>query len=225
MILMDGQYVAGRRLVDMARPYLDEGDRDGLARRLKTDWSPDCLTLLLSSDDVEVVEIAVTGLGLIGDMVVCPVVAKLLHHENPSVVASAEDALWSIWFRVGGALGQAVLCRIAESIQSGESENVVAMLTEVIRVQPSYAEAYHQRSQAYYLDNAFDHALRDARRAFELNPWHFGALANQAHALAALGHLREALQAYRKVLQLHPQMPGIRLSIRHLRDRLALVGA
>jgi tetratricopeptide (TPR) repeat protein len=222
---MDEQHAAGRRLVEVARPYWEQDDRDGLARDLRADWSPECLALLLGSEDVEVVEAAVAGLGLIGGMAMCPCIARLLHHENPSVVSAAEDALWSVWLRAGGAMGQAVLSRIAESIRSHETENVAAMLTELIRAQPTYAEAYHQRSQVYYLDNAFENALRDAGRAHELNPWHFGALANRAHALVALGHFREALEVYRDVLRLHPRMPGIRTAIQHLRDRLTPVGA
>jgi tetratricopeptide (TPR) repeat protein len=86
-----------------------------------------------------------------------------------------------------------------------------------------YAEAYHQRSQAYYLANSYHFALRDARRGCELNPWHFVALANQAHSLAALGRLPEALEKYTSVLELHPRMPGIHEAIERLRGRLTLV--
>lgn len=222
---MDEQIAAGRRLAELARPYIDSGDKDGLAQRLEADWSAECLALLLDDVDSGVVESAAIGLGLIGDMSHCPRLAELLHHEGQVVVLAAEDALWSIWFRVGGPVGRAALLKIAESIKAGATENVVPMLSELLRTLPTYAEAYHQRSQAYYLEGAYALVLRDARRAFELNPWHFAALANQAHSLAALGRMQEALRVYRQVVQLHPRMPGVRESIRRLRERLALVEA
>jgi tetratricopeptide (TPR) repeat protein len=222
---MDEQVAAGRRLAELARSYIDRDDKAGLARRLEADWSSDCLALLLGDDDAGVVELAALGLGLIGDMSCCPRLAQSLHHEDQAVVLATEDALWSIWFRAGGCMGQAALTRIAEAIKAGTTENVVPMLTELIRTLPTYAEAHHQRSQAYYLEGVYALVLRDARRAFELNPWHFGALANQAHALSALGRMQEALRVYRQVLELHPRMPGVRESIRRLRERLALVEA
>ena len=108
---MDEQQVAGKRLVELARPYLERGDRDGLARRLAADWSPDCLVLLLGIEDEQAVEVAAVGLGLIGNMAACPSVAQLLHHQRPSIVEAAEEALWSIWLLAGGPIAQAVLSR------------------------------------------------------------------------------------------------------------------
>jgi tetratricopeptide (TPR) repeat protein len=221
---MDEQNVAGRRLVELARPYLERGDRDGLARRLAADWSPDCLVLLLGIEDEQAVEVAAVGLGLIGNMAACPSVARLLHHRRPSIVEAAEEALWSIWFLAGGPRAQAVLSRIALSVERQETENTVLLLSNLIRSHPSYAEAYHQRSQVYYLQGSFDASLRDAESAFELNAWHFGALANQAHALGSLGRFQDALRTYRAVLRLHPRMAGIRQAIHHLRERLEPVG-
>ncbi len=215
---MDEQGYAGQRLVQLTAPYLERKDRVGLAAALEGDWSPECLALLLNNVDSTVVRAAAVCLGLVGRMEDGPAVAKLLHHEDPVLVEAVEDALWSIWFRAGGSVGQAVLSKIARAIRDEQTDNVVGMLSALITAQKDYAEAYHQRSQAHYLRGAYDEGLRDARRAFELNPLHFGALANLAHCLAALGRYQEALQAYRQVLSIHPRMPGISSSIRQIRE-------
>jgi tetratricopeptide (TPR) repeat protein len=222
---MDEQLAAARRLIELAKPYLLREDRDGLAGQLSDRWSPECLRLLLSSDESEVARTAAACLGLVGDLSDGASLAGLLHHQDAAVVAAAEDALWSIWFRAAGPMAQSVLTRIVRGIRAGETENVVPLLTELIRAYPCYAEAYHQRSQAYYLQNCYQRALRDARRACELNPLHFSALANEAHALAALGRSQEALATYRRLRRLHPTMPGIHEAISHLRCHLAAVGA
>jgi tetratricopeptide (TPR) repeat protein len=218
---MDEQLVVGHRLVELARPYLQRGDRDGLAEQIAEEWSPECLRLLLTSEDVEAVAIACTCLGLMGHAPSTLALVELLHHDDPDVVTAAENALWSIWFRAAGPMAQAVLSRIAQAVTAGDIENIVPMLTELIRAYPGYAEAFHQRSQAHYLQNSYQLALQDARRAFQINPHHFGALANQGHALAALGRLRDALKVYRQVLRLHPTMPGIREAVALLRRRVA----
>lgn len=220
---MDEQVVAARRLVETARPYLRRGDMDALAEKLCEEWSPECLGPLLSSEHRQVAQTAAACVGLIGDMSMAASVAELLHHEDECVVAAAEDALWSIWFRAGGPAAQTVLTGIARAIQTGDRDTVVPKLSALIRAHPSYAEAYHQRSQAYYLQNSYYLALRDARKAHALNPLHFGALANQAHALVGLGRPREALRVYRQVLRLHPTMPGIREALGHLQRQFVAV--
>lgn len=214
---------AARRLLKLARPYLRRQDRDGLAARLSEEWSPECLSLLLEVEDPEILDMVLTCLGLTADVDAAPSVARYLKHADPCVVAAAEDALWSIWFRAGGPMAQAALVRIVRSIRAGDADHVIAMLAELIRAHPDYAEAYHQRSQAFYLQGSYALALRDARRAARLNPLHFSALANEAHALAALGRPREALEAYRSVQRLHPSMAGVREAIDHLDGHVVAV--
>jgi tetratricopeptide (TPR) repeat protein len=215
--MSDSTEAAGGCLIALARPYLDRGDKDGLARELCERWTSACLVLLLHSENVNVVETAAICLGLIGEPSDARPLAALLHHSDLAVVAAAEDALWSIGFRANGVVAQGVLSRIARTISAGETENVVTMLTELINTYPRYAEAHHQRSQAHYLKNDYERALRDAVRAFELSPTHFGALAMQGNALAAMERYHEALERYRQVLHIHPRMPGIRNAIQHLR--------
>lgn len=218
---MDEQRYAGQRLVQLAGPFLDRKDRVGLAAALEGGWSPECLALLLEDEDWTVVRAAAVCLGVVGSLNAGPALIHLLGHDDPDVVEAAEDALWSIWFRAKGPLPQAVLGKIAQAIRNGETENVVPMLTELIRTQPAFAEAFHQRSQAHYLRGAYDEGLRDARRAYELNPLHFGALANIAHCYAAIGRYAEALKTYRDVLALYPNQPLIRKALRQIRERVA----
>ena len=222
---MDEQRAAGRSLFELAQPYLRSGDKDGLARRLSEAWSGECLRMLLEDDDADVARTAATCLGIVGDGDSGQAIARLLHHETPPVVEAAEDALWSLWFREGGPMARAVLMRIARAIEAHDTECVVPLLTELIRAYPNYSEAYHQRSQAYFLESAYEPALRDARRAFKLNPLHFGALANQAHIHVALGRHQDALRLYRQVLRIHPRFGGIRDAIHQLREHLTLAQA
>ena len=223
--LMDEEKVAAHALVSIAAPFIIKQDRDGLAEKLRESWSPDCLRLLLTSPDLEVVKTAAHCLGLVGDMDDSPALTDLLGHEHPLVVDMAEDALWSIWFRAGGPIGQAVLYRIARSIREGDTKNSATMLTELIKSSPSFAEAHHQRGQAHYLLAEYTSTLRDARRAAELNPCHFASFALMGHAQSGLGRYEEALKAYREALRIYPRMAGIRDSIQQVRSRLNVFGA
>lgn len=216
---MDEQRVVGLRLLETVRSRL--ADRDGLAGHLQEHWSPECLVLLLGGNNYEVVKTAAICLGLIGGMSAGPALLKLLRHDDPTIVDAAEDALWSIWFRAGGPVAQPILYQIEESINDWQSKSAIARLTRLLFHYPAYAEIYHQRGQAHYLNHDYPAALRDAQRAHELNPLHFAALALAAHSYSALGRFREAHRTYQDVLKLHPQMPGIRTSIEQNRLRFA----
>lgn len=218
---MDEITLAANQLVDLAAPFIKANDLDGLAARLQTNWTSDCLLLLLDSQNSSVIQTVLLCLGLIGSTAVASTVASYLHHQNETIVNSAEDALWSISFRAGGPLPQAVLNKIAASINEGETENVISMLTQLIKSHPTYGEAFHQRSQAYYLQQAYQPALKDARRAFSLNPFHFSALSIQGHCLVAMDRLREGLDCYQRVLAIHPRMVEISDFVRQLRIKLA----
>lgn len=220
---MNELQIGGERLTALAGPYLNRNDLSGLADVLRQAWSVECLELLFNSSEPEVVRTAAICVGLIGENPSAEPLAKLLNHEDADVVRAAEDALWTLWFRAAGPIAQNVLTRIVANISNGESDNAVQMLGELVRTFPQFAEAYHQRSQAYYFQNMYESALRDAQRACELNPLHFAAMANEAHALAALGRQQEALSVYRDVLRIHPRLAGIRSAILVLRQRLAPV--
>lgn len=218
---MDENTVAGSRLLDLATPYLARRDRDGLAIALREAWSVPCLVLLLDQSDPVVVATAAICVGLIGHADSLPRLATLLHHADEQVVEAAEEAMWTISFRAGTPLEHQALWRIAESIRAGVSENVATLLKPLIRANRRFAEAFHQRGQAHYLDGAFSHALRDADRTIAINPYHFAAHALRANCLAAMHREKEALEAYRRVLQIHPRFYGARDAIHCLQRHLA----
>src|SRR5262249_28574306 len=106
---MDEQQAAAHSLIRLARPFIISQDRDGLAEKLGHVWSADCLKLFLNSLDVDVVKTAAYCLGLIGTMSDSPALVELLGDGQPLIADTAEDALWSIWFRAGGPIAQTVL--------------------------------------------------------------------------------------------------------------------
>lgn len=216
---MDQANVVGRRLVDLVRKSASAPAQ--LIASLSESWSADCLRLQLASNEGDVVGAAAKALGLVGSTDDLPALVRILHHEDASLQRIAEEAMWSIFFRAGGDLAQAVLSRIAASIGQGETENALPLLTELIRTHPTYAEAYHQRAQAHYLADRYDPALRDAKRTVRLNPHHFEAIALQGHCLGALGRWADAVQLYQGALRINPRMTAVRRAMRGVRNRSA----
>ena len=90
------------------------------------------------------------------------------------------------------------------------------MLDEVVEQAPDYAEGWSQRGHLLYLEGETHRALGDLRRALALDPNHFRALGALAHILREYGANESALEAYRKLLQIHPFADGAQKAVDEL---------
>lgn len=209
---------SGQELLAQTLGPLRRCDEAALLNRLQQDWPIERLLNLLGSDDDNVIKVAVTCLGLVGSASESACLARLLHHDDSVVVSMADHALWQIWFRQGSVKACRALCQAVTSIEKNRYQAALTLLNSIIRQCPTFAEAYHQRAIVLQLLERYDPAIADCRRAIELDPTHFGALANMGHAFCQIGLYAQALKTYQAVLQIHPRMENIRQSIRRVRD-------
>ena len=128
--------------------------------------------------------------GVVSDTQVVLPLIELLQHEDPGLRSNAEQALWAIWFRSGNESVDAMLQEGARYIKKELYEDAIDKLTAVIQATPTFAEGYNQRAIA-----------RD--------PYHFDAFAGMGHCYLRLGHLRQALDAYQRALEINPNLFAI----------------
>ena len=74
----------------------------------------------------------------------------------------------------------------------GRLDNAVQSLQKAIQLSPDFGPAFYNLSFTYLQIGAIEEALAAARKAIELMPFHFGALAGMGHCLAGLGKPRWA---------------------------------
>jgi tetratricopeptide (TPR) repeat protein len=211
----------GRQLLDLAAPLIATHDLAGFEIALRRDWPAERLGQFVQSGTPFVARVAVLGLGLIGDMSVCPVLSAALYHTDPRVAHSAEQALWYIWFRDAGPSAQQALYPIVRRLKHQDDAGTIEELTHLLARHNRYAEAYDQRGIAFCLAGRWGDACRDFARALFLNPYHFAAQAGLGHCHARLGRLDKAISCYRAARQLHPRLEGVRQAIRRLREAMS----
>jgi serine/threonine protein kinase/tetratricopeptide (TPR) repeat protein len=78
---------------------------------------------------------------------------------------------------------------------------------KAIKLNPNYANAYYWYSLLLLLMNKRAEALAAAKRAIELDPLSLPLQNNLGDLYAFTGHFDEAIQQYRKVLQIDPKYP------------------
>ncbi len=201
-------------------PLLAQQDFAALASYLQGHYPPKELRAFLTDPSPQLIKASVTCLATTGTMADTPSVARLLHHADAEIVNLAENTLWSIWLRAGGASATAALVEAMEAMNDKAYAKATHLLDKVIRQYPNFAEAYNQRAFAWFLSDKHLRSVADCRRALALNPWHFGAAANLGHSYAELGFYERSLDAYHAALRLHPRMEGVRDAMRKVREIL-----
>lgn len=143
-----------------------------------------------------------------------------LRDESAMVRSYAEQALWLLWSRSGDAAVDRLMERGIEEMQSGRQREAITTFSEVVRRKPAFAEGWNKRATALYLAGDFQRSLADCAEVLKRNPRHFGALSG-----AGLNHLqleqhRQALDWFRRALEVNPNMSGIETEVRRLEELL-----
>src|SRR5262245_18358363 len=143
-----------------------------------------------------------------------------LKDESATVRCFAEQALWLVWTRSGDAAVDQLLERGTDEMQSGRQNEAIATFSEVIRRKPAFAEGWNKRATALYLAGQYKRSLADCDEVLKRNPRHFGALSGAGLIHLALEQHRQALEWFRRALEVNPNMIGIEAEARRLEELL-----
>ena len=79
---------------------------------------------------------------------------------------------------------------------------------------------WSQRAASNYRLNRFQEAVQDASQALELNAYQFLAASCLGYCELKLGRKTNALESFKRALQLNPQLEDVRVQIARLRRSL-----
>ncbi|MEQ9359195.1 tetratricopeptide repeat protein [Coleofasciculus chthonoplastes] len=127
-----------------------------------------------------------------------------LKNPDENVRKQATEELWRIWFYQKGISGMERLGRTQILLERGETAQAEALLTQIIREQPDFAEAWNRRAVLYYVLKQYQKSRDDCQQVVRLNPIHFGALHGLGLCYMALGDYQAAITAFRRALDIQP---------------------
>ena len=99
---------------------------------------------------------------------------------------------------------QSLRTRAHNKAKQGDYTGAIALLTQLIRRNPTSADDYNNRGLIYFQSGELEKAIADYNRALQLNPELDNAYNNRANYYASLGQVAEALTDYEKALDLNP---------------------
>ena len=140
----------------------------------------------------------------------------------PSVIIaeSLEDDIVSALMESGSATADILLERALAAERAENLELARELLDRAVMVEPDFPEAWYRRALLYLNDEAYDQALLDLNEALSIEPRHFRAWMILGRVFEVLGQNREALEAYREVLTIHPHYEAALAEVRRLSPKL-----
>lgn len=127
-----------------------------------------------------------------------------LKNSDEMVRQQATEELWRRWFYQKGAYGWELLQHSQVLLANRQITEAEELLTQLINDQPDFAEAWNRRAVLYYLMKEYEKSLDDCQMVVKLNPIHFGALHGMGLCHASLENYTDAIQAFRKALEIQP---------------------
>jgi tetratricopeptide (TPR) repeat protein len=130
-------------------------------------------------------------------------------HEAPDEDSAAlvAGAIEKIWKRSGSDTVDLLMNRANALMEKEELDLALDILDSVVAMAPDYSEGWSQRATVFFLKRQYDRSLDDLRSVLALEPRHFKAINGLGLIMQELGDKKAALRAFRKVLELYPQLP------------------
>ena len=131
-----------------------------------------------------------------------------------------EAAIWTIWLDGRQPSLNDLMAQGIDAMNARRFPDAVKRFSELIDAEPLFAEAWNKRATVYYLMDRYEDSVRDIERTLALEPRHFGAISGMGLIFLERGDEVGALDAFEKVLEIHPNARGARFYVEQLRQRL-----
>ena len=146
--------------------------------------------------------------------------AKLKQAQDVEVAQRIQRAIEQRWARSGSDTADLLMQRADAAISAGDRPLAIEILDRIIVLDPDWAEAWNRRATVFFLEEDFARSAADIQHVLLLEPRQFGALMGLAGILERIGNERKALEAYQRVLDIYPLLPGAQKSADHLKSEL-----
>jgi len=141
-----------------------------------------------------------------------------LNFENSKKI---EDKIWNLWTTHPSKNNLTKLLADGSSaMMDNELETAYNKFTEVIEMDPNWAEAWNKRATVLYLMGKYELSQADIDKVLELERRHFGALSGQGLVQTALNNYQKAIDSYIEVHRVHPNMKSPLIMIKQLQEQI-----
>ena len=142
-----------------------------------------------------------------------------LKKNDPTLSKNIELKIWDLWSThpTDDKL-TSILNEGSRLMQDKNLFRAISVFTEVIEMDPTWAEAWNKRATVYYMIGEFEKSQNDINKVLNLEERHFGALAGQGLVNIQLKNYEKAILSYQMVEKIYPTMRSPKIMIKQIQD-------
>lgn len=141
---------------------------------------------------------------------------RLAKTREPAAAKRVAGAIQRLWRRSGSDTVDLLTARATDAQRKAKIEVALKLLDEVVSLKPDFAEGWNRRATLNFLAKNYDAAMADLHETLLREPRHFGAWLGLGRILREVGQDRQALGAYRRVLEIYPAIEGVKRNVEEL---------
>ena len=128
-----------------------------------------------------------------------------------------EQKIWKLWSTHPNDKELTILlAEGSEAVNNNQLIKAIDIFTNVIKLDPYWAEAWNKRATVLYLVGQYQKSQNDIDKVLELEKRHFGALAGQGLVNIKLRNYEKAIESYQKALEIYPSMKSPEVMIEEI---------
>ena len=136
--------------------------------------------------------------------------ASLKTATDPAEAKVAEGGIVKLWLESGSDTVDLLMSWSMAAMESKDYATALDFLDQVLILKPDFAEGWNKRATVYFLLDDYGKSIADIERTLRLEPRHFAALSGLGAILSDLGESQQAIDAYRRALELDPHMDKVK---------------
>lgn len=136
--------------------------------------------------------------------------------RDPVAAAPIEARIWDLWFQHDNPEANRLMQLGLTQANANALEAAVATFTQLIELEPDFAEAWNRRATLYYLLGNYPASKADVDQVLKLEPYHFAALSGLGLVYIGMQQYFQARSAFNAALEINPSMQGVRENLRQL---------
>ena len=139
--------------------------------------------------------------------------------KNISSSSSIVQQIWTLWStHPSDEKLTSILDEGSRLVQDQKLVRAIDIFTDVIEIDPTWAEAWNKRATVYYMIGEFQKSQDDIDKVLELENRHFGALAGQGLVNIQLKNYEKAILSYKKAQEIYPSMQSPDIMIKQIEN-------
>ena len=138
--------------------------------------------------------------------------------DNFSLANVVEQKIWKVWSTHPNSKDLTMMLTLgSDFVNNKELEKAIEIFSNVIDLDPSWAEAWNKRATVYYMIGEFEKSQADINKVLELESRHFGALAGQGLVNIELKNYEKAIKSYQQAQEIYPSMQSPNIMIEKIK--------